>query len=153
MAVWIAPGVFGEIQMSKIENLLSKLDKVKANGSGKWLARCPAHEDKSPSLGIKETEDGKILIHCFVGCHISEVVGAIGLELSDLMPDNPTYKKGAKPPRFNKYELFDRLSFESIILSLAIRQLLSGGILSAADKSRVAQAERAINDIAKECRQ
>ncbi len=137
--------------MSKIENLLSKLDKVKSNGTGKWLACCPAHADKSPSLGIKEADDGKLLIHCFSGCAVSDIVGAIGLELSDLMPDNPVYKKGVKPPKFNKYELFDRLSFESIILSLAIRQLLSGGILNAADKCRVELAERTINAIAKEC--
>ncbi|MDP2098626.1 MAG: CHC2 zinc finger domain-containing protein [Methylobacter sp.] len=139
--------------MSKIDNVLSKLDKVKANGSGKWLARCPAHEDKSPSLAIKQTEDGKILIHCFVGCHVSEVVGAVGLELSDLMPDNPAYKKGAKPPRFNKYELFNRVTYEATILSLAIRQLQGGGVLSPADCQRVKQAEYTINNIAKECRQ
>lgn len=138
--------------MSKLDNLLSKLDKVKSNGNGKWLARCPAHADKSPSLAIKETEDGKILIHCFSGCSSSEVVGAIGLELSELMPDNPMYRKGAKPPKFNKYELFDRVTYEAIILSLAFRQLQGGGVLSPADCQRAIQAENTINNIARECR-
>ncbi|MFU8789517.1 MAG: CHC2 zinc finger domain-containing protein [Methylobacter sp.] len=136
----------------KLNNLLSKLDKVKANGNGKWLACCPAHNDKSPSLAIKETEDGKILIHCFSGCSSAEVIGALGLEMSELMPDNPTYRKGVRPPKFNKYELFDRVTYEAIILSLAIRQLQRGGVLSAADCQRVDQAETTINDIAKECR-
>ncbi len=134
-----------------IDNLLSRLDKVKPNGSGKWLSCCPAHPDKSPSLAIKEI-DGKILIHCFAGCQVSEIVSAIGLQLSDLMPENPTYQKGAKPPRFNKYELFDRLAFESVILSLAIRQLLNGEILEQSDLSRVVQAENVINSIAMEVR-
>ena len=134
-----------------IDNLLSRLDKVKPNGNNKWLACCPAHPDKSPSLAIKEI-DGKILIHCFAGCQVSEIVSAIGLQLSDLMPDNPTYQKGAKPPRFNKYELFDRLAFESVILSLAIRQLLNGEILEQSDLSRVVQAENVINSIAMEVR-
>lgn len=119
-----------------INNLLSKLDKVKPNGSGKWLACCPAHPDKSPSLAIKQTDDGKILIHCFGGCQVSEIVSAIGLQLSDLMPYNPTYQKGAKPPRFNKYELFDKLAAEALILSMGIRQLLNFQDLDEADLKR-----------------
>ncbi len=138
--------------MSKTDQLLSKLDKVKPNGKNKWLACCPAHPDKSPSLAVKETEDGKILIHCFSGCHVIDVVGAIGLELSDLMPDDPTYKKGSKPPAFNRYEMFDRIAYEAIILSIAIRQLLSGKTLDAKDQERVVLAENTINDIARECR-
>ena len=108
-----------------IDILLSRLEKVKPNGNGKYLACCPAHNDKSPSLGIKQDDNGKILIHCFSGCAAPDIVSAVGMQLSDLMPDNPTYKKGAKPPKFNKYELFDLLVHESIILSLGIRQLLN----------------------------
>jgi hypothetical protein len=133
-----------------IDSILSKLDKVKSTGNGKWLARCPAHNDKSPSLGIKQTEDGKILIHCFAGCAVTDVIAAIGLELSDLMPENPTYQKGTKPPRFNKYELFNRLAFESIILSLAVRQLLNLEGLDEADLVRVLLAEDTINRIFRE---
>ena len=135
-----------------IETLLSKLDKVKPNGQNKFLALCPAHPDKSPSLAIKQADNGKILIHCFAGCQVTDIVAAVGLELSDLMPDDPTYKKSSKPPAFNKYELFDRLAFEAVILSLAIRQLLNGEMLEQSDLSRVAQAENVINSIAMEVR-
>ena len=136
-----------------INTLLSKLEKVKPNGTGKWLACCPAHPDKSPSLAIKQTDDGKLLIHCFAGCQVSEIISAIGLQLSDLMPENPTYKKGTKPPRFNKYELFDRLAFESVILSMGIRQLLNFQDLDEADLKRVILAEDTINGIIREVRQ
>ena len=61
-------------------------------------------------------------------------------------------QKGAKPPRFNKYELFDRLAFETIILSLAIRQILNGEPLEESDLYRVLQAENIINDIVREVR-
>lgn len=135
-----------------IEALLSKLVKVKSNGGGKWLACCPAHPDKSPSLSIKQTDDGKILIHCFSGCAVSDVVAAVGLALADLMPENPDYKKGAKPPRFNKYELFDRLVSEALIMSLAIRQLLDYQGLTPDDLTRVLLAERTINGIVREVR-
>ena len=135
-----------------IEALLSKLDKVRSNGGGKWLACCPAHPDKSPSLAIKQTDDGKILIHCFSGCAVADVVAAVGLTLVDLMPENPDYRKGRKSPRFSKYELFDRLVSETLIMSLAIRQLLDYQGLSPDDITRVLLAERTINGIVREVR-
>ena len=136
----------------KLNNLLSKLEKVKSNGSCKWLACCPSHADKSPSLAIKLVDNEKILIHCFAGCATSEVLEAIGLDMSNLYPDSTKYQKSSKPPKFNKYELFDRIVFESIILSLAIRHLLDGSTLNEKDLARVLLAESLIDDIAKECR-
>ena len=135
-----------------IDQLLSRLDKVKANSNdpNKWLARCPAHNDRSPSLGIKQTGEGKILIHCFSGCAVTDIVGAIGLTLADLMPNDPTHKKGVKPPRFNRFELFNILYFESIILRLAIRELLNKTELSSADLERITKAESIIDDIVRE---
>jgi len=135
-----------------IDQLLTCLDKARRTGDGKWLACCPAHQDKSPSLAIKQTDDGKILIHCFAGCEVDAIVSAVGLTLAALMPDNPTYKKGSKPPKFNKYELFDRITYESTILSLAIRQLINNIPLTLNDQKRVLKAEEIIDDIARECR-
>jgi protein tyrosine phosphatase len=48
------------------------------------MACCPAHNDKNPSLSIKETKDGDVLLHCFAGCGVDDVVAALGLEMSDL---------------------------------------------------------------------
>jgi KaiC/GvpD/RAD55 family RecA-like ATPase len=69
-----------------IGNLLNRLQGVKRNSAG-WMARCPAHEDKNPSLAIAE-EDGKILIHCHAGCATEDVLNAIGLYPSDLFVDS-----------------------------------------------------------------
>jgi len=135
-----------------IEQLITRLEKLRRTGDGKWIACCPVHQDKSPSLAIKQTDDGKILIHCFAGCEVDAIVSAVGLTLADLMPDNPAYKKGSKPPKFNKYELFERLAYESIILCIAIRQLINNKLLSPDDQKRVLKAEETINDIARECR-
>jgi hypothetical protein len=49
-----------------------------------WVAQCPAHEDGSPSLSILRKPDGMLLVHCFAGCGVDEVMGALGLELRDL---------------------------------------------------------------------
>lgn len=70
--------------MSTAEKFLSCLDKVKPTGRGKWMACCPAHDDNTPSLSIKETEGGDLLLHCFAGCSAADVVAAVGFTLSDL---------------------------------------------------------------------
>jgi hypothetical protein len=75
--------------------LLGKLDGVRSRGTGKWSARCPAHQDKSPSLSIHEGERG-VLVKCFAGCTVTDITGALGLRLADLFFDAPC-KPGARP--------------------------------------------------------
>ena len=48
--------------------LLDRLDGVKHGSADRWLARCPAHEDKRAWLSVRELEDGQILVHDFAGC-------------------------------------------------------------------------------------
>jgi DNA primase len=63
--------------------LLDRLDRVKQMGPGRWVARCPAHEDRTPSLHIRENES-KLLVHCFAGCSAVSVMEAMGLSMRDL---------------------------------------------------------------------
>lgn len=49
---------------------------AKKAGRG-WVARCPAHQDTSPSLSIGEGDDGRILLNCFSGCTWGEVTDAL----------------------------------------------------------------------------
>ena len=70
-----------------IQNLLDRLEGVKETGHGGDVARCPAHDDRSPSLAIRETTDGRILVHDFAGCETEAVLGAVGLEFKDIMPE------------------------------------------------------------------
>lgn len=69
------------------DTLVSRLEGVRANGQGKWIARCPSHADKSPSLSIAETDDGRVLVYCHAGCGALGVLGAVGLRWSDVMPE------------------------------------------------------------------
>ena len=68
---------------AQLEKLFGRLEGVRTCGKGKWQAKCPAHDDRLPSLAISEAQD-KILIHCFAGCSPSDVLDAVGLELGDL---------------------------------------------------------------------
>lgn len=69
-----------------IDVVLPRLTLVKASGKRAWIARCPAHEDRTPSLSITEGRDGRVLLNCHAGCAAAAVVAAIGLTMSDLFP-------------------------------------------------------------------
>jgi putative DNA primase/helicase len=68
-----------------IDLLLSRLDRPRKSGKG-YTCRCPAHEDRSPSLSVSEGTDGRVLIHCFGGCRADDVIAAVGLGWKDLFP-------------------------------------------------------------------
>jgi DNA primase len=68
-----------------LQALGAKGSSLRRYGAG-WLAQCPAHADRSPSLSIREGRDGHVLMHCFAGCETREVLGALGLSFSDLFP-------------------------------------------------------------------
>jgi putative DNA primase/helicase len=42
-----------------------------------WMARCPAHDDREPSLSIRETKDGKVLVRCHAGCDQQRVIAVL----------------------------------------------------------------------------
>jgi hypothetical protein len=53
-------------------------------GASRWMAACPAHEDRDPSLSISELNDGKVLLRCFAGCETDDVLAAVGWTFSML---------------------------------------------------------------------
>jgi len=42
-----------------------------------WMARCPTHDDRSPSLSISASKDGKVLVHCHAGCDQRDVIATL----------------------------------------------------------------------------
>ncbi|MBM3527723.1 MAG: virulence-associated protein E [Alphaproteobacteria bacterium] len=42
-----------------------------------WMARCPAHDDRAPSLSIADARDGKVLVRCHAGCDQQDVIAAL----------------------------------------------------------------------------
>lgn len=69
--------------------VLERLEKVRPSGGG-WVALCPAHLDKTPSLSVAEGEAGCAVVHCHAGCAAEAVVQAAGLRMADLF---------CRPPR------------------------------------------------------
>ncbi|NOU21085.1 MAG: hypothetical protein HOO93_04720 [Methyloglobulus sp.] len=137
----------------KTELLLSGLDGVKNTGNCKWLALCPGHDDRSPSLSIKQIDD-RLLIRCFAGCGYLDVLAAIGLDANALFPDrhlDPNEPR-RKPPRFNKAELFDIAINEAGILALGWNGLLVNGSVTDTDRERVQRAYSTVMDLLCEVR-
>jgi hypothetical protein len=73
-----------------VEELLGLVERVKKVPGG-WLACCPSHDDRSPSLSVAE-KDGRILLHCHAGCTVEAILAALGREKRDLFTD-----QGAPP--------------------------------------------------------
>jgi hypothetical protein len=71
-----------------VEVLLGRLEGVRRTGANSWVARCPAHDDRNPSLSVS-VKEGRVLIHCFAGCSPDAVLGAVGLTWKDLRAPDP----------------------------------------------------------------
>lgn len=98
-----------------MDNILQHLDKVKKTGKG-YQARCPAHEDKGPSLSLREGDDGRVLLHCHAGCATAAVVAAMGLTMADLFPPSNTPRRPPPAPGVSRRELYAAADFERVIL-------------------------------------
>jgi hypothetical protein len=59
-------------------------DCVVRGASPKWTVQCPAHDDRDPSLSVREAPDGSVLLHCFAGCKTFDVLQALGLGWADI---------------------------------------------------------------------
>jgi hypothetical protein len=42
-----------------------------------WTARCPAHDDRTPSLSIRDADNNKVLVRCHAGCDQERVIAAL----------------------------------------------------------------------------
>ena len=125
--------------MMDASQFITHLEGVKQTGKDQWIARCPAHEDKSPSLAIKEVDD-RLLIHDFAGCSTYEIVSALELELSDLFPEKIT--TGNKPVSrpFPAADVLRCLASETIFLMTCANDLTKGEKLNSEDQNRLLQS-------------
>tara|TARA_R110002020_G_scaffold143191_1_gene315397 strand:+ start:49 stop:456 length:408 start_codon:yes stop_codon:yes gene_type:complete len=129
--------------MEPVELLLSRLEHVRANRNGTWVARCPAHDDRSPSLSITTGDDGKVLLHCFAGCGAADVVESIGLELSSLFPETHDWK-GRRRTNVDYKALCHFLQHEITVLIIAAEKVKSGEALNEDDQETLARVQKSL---------
>lgn len=128
--------------------LIDRLDGVKARGKGRWIARCPAHDDHDPSLAIREEQDGRILIKCFAGCSPEDVMASVGLSLSDLFPEplegHIRPFAFAQVERRKAAEKASKIENERLVIALAESDRRAGKRQSKADMAREIEAVRVL---------
>lgn len=77
-----------------IDGTLEALERAgatlpKPNGPDSWIASCPVPShgqgrgDRNPSLSVKYS-DGKVLLNCMGGCHVQDILVALGFDWPDL---------------------------------------------------------------------
>jgi len=129
------------------QTLLDRLDAVRQRGDGRWSARCPAHGDKTPSLSIRELEDGRILLHCFARCDIQAVTAALGIELSDLFPERLGHSlRGIKRQRLiTPTQALEIINADALFIAVTACDLARQALVKESIKDKLLLAASRIN--------
>jgi len=125
--------------VSTAARLLDRLERVKATGPNRWIGCCPAHEDKSPSLSIREVES-RILVHCFGGCEVGDVLGALGLQLSDLFDEPLAQQASPTHSRIPAADILQALDHEILVSVVILDEVVRKRAISEGQMSRLGVA-------------
>jgi len=122
-----------------VARILGRLERVRQTGPGRWIVRCPTHVDRSPSLSIRELDDGRVLMHCFAGCGTDAVLAAIGLTLADLF-ERPLGEFRPSHSRASARDLLEIIDLEALVVADIALRLHETGVLSAEERARLLKA-------------
>jgi len=125
--------------MGALDQILPALRGVKSRGHGRYMAHCPAHQDRVASLSISEGADGRVLLRCFAGCEVSDVLAAAGKDLADLFPSALDHRLRplATARLLNATDALRLLRQEAALVAVCASDLARGQVLSDETKSRL----------------
>ena len=106
--------------------------RARQNASG-WMCQCPAPEDDSPSLSVREKPE-KLLLNCFAGCNVKDICDSLGISVSQLF-----YTKDIRPRR-TKYEREQKETDKTIVWLFDARRS-AGTPLETGEKSAFIRAK------------
>ena len=129
-------------QGDPLDLVLSRLRGVKRHGD-RYMALCPAHQDKSPSLSLSRGDGDRALIHCYAGCQARDVLAAVGLELRDLFPGNMSEEQRQQ---YRRAALEKERLFECLVIEAAKSEAKAGS-LSDESTVRLALAKERVDQI------
>lgn len=132
--------------------VLGRLERVQRHGDA-WRADCPQGHKSRGTLAIKQGDDGRVLLRCHAGCSAAEVLGAIGLSLSDLFDRPPVDHTPAGRERRREFASIAAwraalpvLELEAAVVAIASERIARGLILGPDDAARVQLAHERIAD-------
>lgn len=107
--------------MRPIDKVCDRLEHVRQSGPNSYRAACPAHgRGVKGSLAVRELEDGRLLLHCFAGCEVADIVAALGLGFEDLFPER-TNAGFARREYFNARDVLAGIQPELMIVVATLR--------------------------------
>lgn len=135
------------------ESFLARLERIKETGPGRYIASCPGHDDRNPSLAVRVLDDGRVLVHCFGGCGVQDIVGAVGMTVAGLFPDRPPTQTTlpTKGLKLKPAEALMLLGHEIVAANLIVHDLVTilrrGEMPSELALSRLAQCSGRIQTV------
>jgi DNA primase len=130
--------------MSAAHKLLDRLPKAKQTGQDRWVACCPAHDDKSPSLSIRDVGD-RLLIHCFGGCRIDDVLAALGMSFGALFDGPLMHHASPTQSRIPARDLLELIAEEATLVAIIGADMLAKKRISDEDWKRLSVAAARIH--------
>lgn len=127
-----------------VEDLLPLLEGVKQLSGKRWLAKCPAHCDDTPSLSIREGQGRMVLLHCFAGCDTEAVLSAIGWQMHDLYPEGSHLHRVVRAAGIPPRDALIAIDHEALIVALVASDVLHRKAIDQATWDRLAVAVRRI---------
>ena len=136
---------------SPAQRLLQRLEGVKETGPDTWIALCPAHDDRNPSLSIKQISD-RLLVRCMAHCETGDVLAAVGLKMTDLF--DRSLRHNGKPLTHRQLRRLGQaqdglraLDFEALVVQMAAEDLAAGFALDPNYRKRLQTAVDRIKTI------
>lgn len=133
--------------MSAADNVLPRLVGVRQTAPDRWIARCPSHDDRGPSLSIRQTED-RLLLRCFAGCTNVDVMGALGLTLRHLFDQPQNWTIPRTKSRVPAADLVVMLDDDAHLLAILAADFLDKHEFTEAQWSEVAAVASRTNRLA-----
>ncbi len=132
------------------DTLLSRLENVRKTGDNKWIACCPAHPDRTPSLSIREEADGRVLLKDHAGCTVEEILAAVDLSWDALFPPRPLPSHSSPPLRrpWIPSDVFEIARREIGIVAITACDMHKDRTVTEAGYQRLFVAVQRLNDIA-----
>lgn len=136
-----------------IDMVLSRLDHPKSTGKDRWRAACPVCGGRNRStLSVRLDENNAVGVKCFKSeCSTDLIVGALGLELSDLFPPRDSHSRPLKRrSMISADQALELLDEEAQFVGTCAANIAHGVALTTNDKDRCLTAAGRITYIRSE---
>lgn len=108
------------------EIVLPKLEGIRKVADG-YTARCPAHDDSSPSLSVGVGDDQPVVFHCHAGCTQEDILAALDLTWQDITTPREDRDPDEWTPAGPASDVYDYRGADGELLFQVLRVPQPGG--------------------------